>query len=61
MDKEKVTLKNRLNQPLVINLTAEEAVRFKAKEMKTIEGKHLEALEVKRLIELGDLALIRIR
>lgn len=55
-----VSIKNKLNQPLVINVPNEDAMIFLAKEQKEVSNDQFKAPEMKNHVDLGNLVVLRI-
>lgn len=53
-------VKNKLRQPLTINLGKDESIHFLAKEVKDVSDEQLAVGELKSHIEKGNLIVIRI-
>lgn len=55
-----VLVKNKLNQPLVINIPESTAVIFLAKEQREISHTDFQAPEMKNHVEYGNIVVLRI-
>lgn len=55
-----VSVKNKLNQPLVINIPDGDAIIFLAKETKDLDSEQFKAPEMKNHIDLGHIVVLRI-
>jgi len=53
------TVKNKLNQPLVVNVPEEVAIHFLAKEQRDLTTEQFNAPEIKNYIELEYLIVLR--
>jgi hypothetical protein len=53
------TVKNKLRQPLVINVPNEDAVHFLAKEQKVLTDTQFNSPELKRHIDLENIVVLR--
>lgn len=54
-----VIVKNKLRQPLVINLSTDESVHFLAKEEKELTDEQFNSPELKRHVDLENLVILR--
>lgn len=55
-----ITVKNRLNAPLVVNVPEQPAVYFLPKEIKVINNEQFNAPEMQRHIQLGNIIVLSI-
>lgn len=55
-----IQVKNKLNQPLAVNIPNEDGIIFLAKEHKEISAEQFKAPEIKNHIELGNIVVLRI-
>jgi hypothetical protein len=54
-----VLVKNKLRQPLVINVPNEDAIHFLAKEQKELTDEQFSAPELKRHVDLENIVVLR--
>jgi hypothetical protein len=54
-----VTLKNKLRQPLVVNVKEGDAIHFLSKEQKKVTEEQFNSPELKRHVEMENLVVLR--
>ena len=54
-----VTIKNKLNQPVVINIPGEESIIFLAKESKDLSNEQFNAPEMQSHVDKGNMIVLK--